>query len=269
MDHQLARSRSDGFNKLYKALDNSVKEKESSRVIVITSNSCQYISVRSSISDIAEVSLPSGLLCEKGYYKKGKSCWEIILCEIGNYSNYPSKTISELMRFFTPRVVFRLSFAFGLRDSNVGDIVISTNSFVQNLDNNNIDINNFPTIKTSTVSIEQRARLESKKETWFKLSNNSNYISNRKPRILFGPSLVTSQLISVVPKKIHDQYPNIMAVEMETFSIAEAIEDISQKFELLTLLGILDTSDRKKDDNYINITSNQMSTFLFEVLANY
>lgn len=259
----------DGYGRLKKTIDNFIKEIELSRVIIITSHSSQYTSLRSSISDIGEISLPSGILCEKGIFAKGKSRWEVILCEIGSYSNYPSKILSELMRFFTPRVVIRLGFAAGLRGVDLGDLVISTNSLKYHHTEKNNLIDNLPLVETSTVSIEQRARLEAKKENWLINFNDSVNISNRRPNIFFGLSLVSPKIISEPLNNFSDHYPNIMAIEMEGSSVAEALEEIPQKFELLTLLGVTDSADARKNDNYLNITSKNMDSFIFEVLSNY
>ena len=182
-----------GFEILDNAIKESIKNKEMSRVIIITSNSDQYLCFRSSITRIQEGKLNSGLLYEKGFYKNGGYAWEIILCEIGSLSNSATSIINEIMRYFHPGIVFRIGFGCGLGRTRIGDLVVPTNVFTDNYEIAITDNELFNSIRTSTVSIEQRARLESKKGNWLKRirTNGKNINKKEKPRVIFGPSIIT------------------------------------------------------------------------------
>ena len=259
----------DGLDKLKRAINNKINKIESSRAVVITTNSNQYISIRKFISGIQEGSLKSGLLYEKGKLNQGESRWEIILCEIGTMSNYAANVINELVQFFNPRAIFNLGFSAGVGKAKSGDLVVSTNAyFFDSCKNINSD-SALNTIITSTVSLEQRARLEAKKGIWKNLINDNAIIRNKKPKVLFGACVVTPNLVLDNKKCIIEKYPDILAIELESHSILSTFKDIPKKCDILTLRGIVDYTDTSKNENYIDNITKNISLFLLEVLDNF
>jgi nucleoside phosphorylase len=216
----------------------------SNKVVIITALPLEYKAVKSFVKDCQEVVHRSGTIYEEGEFQH----WKIGLAEIGQGDSKAAVETGKAIQFFNPDYVFFVGVAGGIKDVNLGDVVIA--EVVKGYEKGKeTDTGFLPRgeMGQSSYPLIQRAKADAKNTDWFEKLN-----TNLKPKALVGVIAAGEKVVaseySITYKRLVTLYSDALAVEMEGIGFLTAIHASNAKG--IVIRGISDLlSNKTESDN--------------------
>lgn len=239
------------------------------RAIVLTALSVEYNAVRSHLSNIDEVT-HKGTVYETGRVSSDKHSWEILIAEIGAGNVGAAFEAERAISYFEPSIALFIGVAGGVKDVQIGDVVIATKIYGYESGKAEIDFKARPNVGECSYSLIQRARAEARKKEWLKRIPDG--CGSPTPNAFIGPIAAGEKVVgsteSAVYSFLKTRYNDTIAVEMEGRGFLAAVH-ANEAVQALVIRGISDLIDNKSDiDDSVRqqVASHHASAFGFELL---
>lgn len=242
------------------------------KAVVLTALPTEYRAIRRHLSSVSET-VHRGTVYEIGSFVGDKNTdWQVCLAEIGVGNTGAAAEAERAIAYFAPEVMLLVGVAGGIKDVQIGDVVVGTKIYGYETGKAARAFQIRPTVFNSSYDLEQRARAEAKREDWLSRVNKSSPPTFRAfvAPIAAGEKVISSRqsaLFSFIGKHFGDA----LAVEMEGIGFLEAAH-ANQQVRAMVVRGISDLIDHKaKSDarRSQELASSNAAAFAFEVLAKY
>jgi nucleoside phosphorylase len=212
----------------------------SNKVVIITALPLEYKAVKSFVKGCQEVLHPSGTIYEEGEYQH----WKIGLAEIGQGNANAAMETVKAIDFFKPEYVFFVGVAGGIKDVNLGDVVIA--EVVKGYEKGKeTDTGFLPRgeVGQSNFALVQRAKAIAKND-WFKNLKT-------EPKALVGVIAAGEKVVaserSITYEILTKLYSDALAVEMEGIGFLTAIHASNARG--IVIRGISDLLSNKTESD--------------------
>jgi hypothetical protein len=141
--------------------------------VILTAIPVEYVAVRTHLSGLQEEEHPEGTIYERGTFSSNGRLWQVGIVEIGAGIAEAAVETKRAIDYFKPIVVLFVGVAGGIKDVDLGDVVAATK--VYGYESGKVVEETFePRPNTSVVSyrLEQRAKVEARKEDWLQELEN-------------------------------------------------------------------------------------------------
>lgn len=243
------------------------------RAAILTALPVEYAAVRRHLSDIREKVHPRGTVYEIGTFNGTQSVWEVGILKVGAGNSTASLETERAIQHLDPEVVLFVGVAGGLKDVDLGDVVVATKVYGYESGKDELEFKPRPTLGLATNALKQRAAAEAQRVGWRARIWVST--SQTPPTVHVGPIASGEKVVasreSATAKMLKQHYSDALAVEMEGYGFLTAVS-ANSNIEALIIRGISDLLDGKGDADSSGSqdrASDNASAFAFEVLAQY
>jgi nucleoside phosphorylase len=215
-----------------------------------------------------------GTLYEQSIFSTGAWSWHVVIAQIGAGNVGAALEVERAITCFQPQVVFFVGVAGGVKDVNIGDVVVATK--VHGYESGKETEHQFlprPDMGQTSYRLVQQAQAVKRKNDWMARMKGGRAKLRTKPQVFVGPiasgEKVVTSARSDLALFLHSSYNDVLAVEMEARGTLKAIH-ANASVEALVIRGISDLLDGK---NVADAKGSQeraahhASAFAFELLA--
>jgi len=242
------------------------------RAVILTAQANEWQAVCRYLTDQREEGHPQGTLYQRGTFAVHSDGWDVAVAEIGTGNNIAALETERAVSHFQPEVAFYVGSAGGLKDVQVGDVVISTK--VYGYESGKVTDEVFqlrPQVGNASYGLEQRARAEARSAAWLKRLDNDARQAN--PRAHLGPlaagEIVIASNATQVLDFLRNHYNDALAVEMEGRGFLDAIR-ANQSVSAIIIRGIsnlLYGTGGEATAESRRIAAESAAAFAFEMLS--
>ena len=241
------------------------------RAIILTAIQEEYDAVREHLRDLEEISHPTGTLYEIGNFSSRKAKWRVAVAEIDAGNASAAIEAQKAIEFFSPSAALFVGVAGGIKDVELGDVVVATKVYNYESGKSGSTFGVRPDLGKSSHGMIQRAKAERRNHNWWRRRKGSAKMTNPKvlvKPIAAGEKIVSSKQSSVF-KLLRKNYNDAVAVEMEGHGFLAATQ-AHKNVEALVVRGISDHLDNKGNTDaqgWQGIASCNAAAFAFQVLS--
>jgi nucleoside phosphorylase len=243
------------------------------RAVILTALSVECEAVRKHLTDLREETHPCGTIYQQGKFTANNLDWNVAIAEIGAGNLGAAQEAERAINYFNPHVILFVGVAGGIKDVKLGDVVASTK--IYGYESGKAEKTTFktrPEVGLSAFALEQRAKVEARKEDWLKRLPSPPC---HTPQVFVGPIAAGEKVVASNQSEVFQflqlQYGDAIAVEMEGFGFLKAAHS-NQQVSALVIRGISDLINNKTEadkEGYQKIAAGHASAFAFEVLAKF
>ncbi|NET60479.1 MAG: NACHT domain-containing protein [Symploca sp. SIO2E6] len=244
------------------------------RAVILTALPVEYQAVRTHLTDLQEKTHPQGTIYEQGKFVANGQEWEVGIAEIGAGNVSAANETERAIAFFKPDFLFFVGIAGGVKDVNMGDVVVATKVYGYESGKVGNQFFTRPDLGMSNYALVQRARVEARKPEWLQRQNSG---SNVPPRVFVAPIAAGEKVVTSKQSDffqfLRTSYNDVVAVEMEGFGFLSTAF-ANSNIKAIVIRGISDLIEGKNDDAVEpeairqEKASHHASAFAFEILAN-
>ena len=258
---------------IYKYPESSVKnyfqDLSVRKAVILTALPVEYTAVRKYLANPQEVIHPQHTVYELGEYVSNNQTWEIAIAEIGPGNSGAAAEAERALAFFEPDIALFVGVAGGIKDVNLGDIVVATKVYGYESGKEGQEFQTRADIRNSSYDLEQRARAESRKADWWQTVETQESI----PKVIVGPIAAGEKVVasnrSSTWKFLRSKYSDALAVEMEGIGFLRAAH-ANQSISATVVRGISDLIEGKEladQDGWQEIAARNAAAFAFQIIA--
>ncbi|KAA3632655.1 MAG: hypothetical protein DWQ02_14405 [Bacteroidetes bacterium] len=240
------------------------------KVVILTPLSLEYDAVRKHLPVLTD-KIFSGKNYGIADFEGSHHTFQIILHQTGSKNNTIALAAEKAIQTFEPQVVIIVGIAGGVKDVNIGDVVIGTKAY--GYESGKETEEGFvarPEVYHYSVELISVAQITARKGHWKKrLQNNSS-----QPKVFFGPIASGDKVIATTSAQINSllkkHFNDTLALEMEAVGFSQAI-DPYRGILSLNIRGISDLLENKTKSDASGtqiIAADNAAAFAFEVLKN-
>ncbi len=243
--------------------------------VVLTALTVEYLAVRTHLTDLQEEMHPQGTIYERGTFIANGHEWEVGIVEVGAGNAGAGVEAERAINHFQPDILFFVGIAGGIKDVEIGDVVVATDVYGYESGKVGEQFFTRPKAGKSAHALVQRARAEARKGEWLHRLTNSPV---PQPRVRVAPIAAGEKVIasrqSDIFQLLRASYNDAIAVEMEGFGFLSAAFAYPN-IKAIVIRGISDLIEGKNDDDLEpeqvrqEKASHHASAFAFEILANH
>ncbi|HEY0757496.1 MAG TPA: TIR domain-containing protein [Ktedonobacteraceae bacterium] len=246
------------------------------RVLIITSLLEEYEAVRYHLHDVRE-EIELRFIYERGSFMvAGGLFWEVSIIAVSGGNAGAALETERAIQHFQPELVLLVGIAGGLRDVEVGDVVVATKIYTYEHRKTSTSFLVGQEIVSASYVLEQKARVVASAREWLKRLPLPSLLPHlREPEVYLGPIIAGETGISASSSFYNfltTSYPDTLALEMEGngYGFIRAIQE-NRSLPMLVIRGITNVIDdkRKMDYNTTRYAARHASAFAFELLATF
>lgn len=249
------------------------------RVVILTALPVEFKAVRSFLTDTERVKSSLGNVYEQGRFEANGRVWEVGIAEIGAGDSGAALQTERAIAFFDPQVVLFVGVAGGIKDVEIGHVVVSTKIYGYESGKAEEEFKPRPTIGISSFALEEEAKAEARSDRPVWLNRLPN-LPEPAPKVWVGPIAVGEKVIaskkSSVYQFLRQNYGDALAVEMEGYGFLQAVQERRQRLSAIVVRGISDLIDNKNDainQDHEDLRQEKASlyagAFAFHLLSNF
>lgn len=206
-----------------------------------------------------------GTLYDTGTYTGDRSTWQVAVAEIGAGNAVAALAVERAQAVFRPDVIMLVGVAGGLRDVDLGDVVVADAVYEYGL-GKDTDDGYRPRMRTHTPSARllQHARTVARRVQW--------HVRSRPAQVLVKPVAAGDTLVagngSGTARYLRSQCDDAVAVEMEGSGFLRGA-DLNRTAEALIVRGISDLlsgKDPANDQRWQPVAARNAAAFALAVL---
>ena len=247
------------------------EKKSIRRALILTALPLEYKAVTTHLKNLREETHPRGTVYEVGQFTGADgSPWDVCVAETGTGNSGAATETERAISYFSPEIAIFVGVEGGLKDVEIGDVVIATKVYGYESGKAQREFLPRPNVYETAYDLQQRARAEAKREQWL------DRLGSAKPRKIrafvrptaSGEKVLASQR-SALSKFLRQNCSDAIAIDMEAIGFLNALH-ASHHVRGLIVRGISDLIDGKsKADARGSQTqaARHASAFTFEVLA--
>ena len=240
------------------------------RVVILTALTVEFKAVRRFLPDTHEVR-HQGNVYEQGRFAGKCHTWEVLLVQAGEGNDDASRETEKAIQYFKPDVVLFIGVAGGLKDVELGDVVVAPQ--VYGYESVKVGETVQPRIKTEQSSYallnDARAEVRSEQPGWLQRLPEGTQPSVYIKPIAAGEKLVASTA-SAVYQSLRQYCSDAIAVEMEGYGFLRAA--YANRIECLVVRGISDLIDNKNSNTEPTLqqdASRNAAAFALQILSRH
>ncbi|MDD5362084.1 MAG: 5'-methylthioadenosine/S-adenosylhomocysteine nucleosidase [Ignavibacteria bacterium] len=253
---------------------NSEIKNQNPTAVILTALPLEYNAVKKHLLNLNELIHPKGNVYEKGQFNGEYNSWDIGIAEVGAGNNTCAMQTERAISYFNPEVILFVGIAGGLKDVNLGDVVVAQKAYgYEKGKYTNSEFLIRPEVGLSSFEIYERAKAEAKKQDW-KLRLPKRY-QRVKLKAIAKPIAAGEKVIVGDRTEIFDLlykcYNDTVAVEMEGSGFYSACH-ANGNIHFLIIRGISDLLINKTITDakgYQEIAARNACAFAFEVLSKF
>jgi nucleoside phosphorylase len=244
--------------------------KKQGKAVILTALPVEYGAIRAHLSECQEKEY-RGSLYEQGVFSTEEWIWEIGIAQTEAGNATAAFEIERAIAYFQPGVVLFVGVAGGIKDVDIGDVVVATK--VYGYESGKAAGERFlprPDVGESSYSLVQRAQAEARKKDWLQRIRES---TGTTPQVFVGPIASGEKVIAATRSEIYRflqaMYSDALAVEMEARGFLKATH-ANEHTQALIVRGISDLlNDKSQADasGTQEMSARHASAFAFEILA--
>lgn len=241
------------------------------KVVILTALPIEYNAARLHLDNIKEVE-HKGSIYEKGEFEGKNKNWQVLIAEAGAGNPNAAFETERAITFFEPQIAFFVGIAGGVKDADVGDIVVGTKIYGYESGKVEDTFKVRPNVGESSYSLIQKARAAARNPDWH--SRIPSRQENENPKVYLGAIAAGEKVIASTEAEIFkflkQNYNDTLAIEMEGRGFLAALH-ANESVQSIVLRGISDLLNNKSDSSDSNrqeIASKHVSAFAFEILRN-
>lgn len=247
--------------------------------MILTALPVEFEAVRDFLPNSQVVRHASGTIYESGVFNVNGRTWNVGIAEIEMGDSSAAFETERAIEFFQPQIILFVGVAGGIKDTDIGDVVVATKIYGYESGKAEETFEPRPQVGLSSYALIQLAKAEarSRHREWL------NYIPSKPPNaprvrvgaIAAGEKVIASKQSSVY-QFLREQYGDALAVEMEGYGFLQAVHANGRRASAIVVRGISDLIDDKNSDiNQESETIRQKkaslhaSAFAFQLLAKF
>lgn len=207
--------------------------------MVITALPIEYQSVRRHLSDCETIVHEKGTIYERGLHSTAEFDWKVAVTEVGAGGPRAAIETERAIQQFSPDIVFFVGVAGGVKDVDIGDVVVGSKIYVYESGAETKKFQPRPEAVEPSHVMLQRARYEAKRDEWRRYLTSEYVVP---PKVLIGAIAAGEKVIksrrSPSAQLLKGSYNDVLAVEMEGHGFLEAAH--ANNSNALVLRGISD-----------------------------
>jgi nucleoside phosphorylase len=229
--------------------------------------------VRAQLENVNETRNPRGLSYEVGTFATEQGHWSVGIVQLLEPGNESAALAAfEAIQHFRPQVVMFVGIAGGVKDVELGDVIVGTKIYGYASGSAGRQFLPRPDVGESSEILLQQALSASRRQEWLgRIKRSAD--TGKQPRVFVapiaaGPAVLKSRT-SVVYKFLKTAYGDALAVEMEGRGFLKAART-DDTVRALVVRGISDLINKKAATDRAGwqaIASDRAAAFAFEVLA--
>jgi nucleoside phosphorylase len=240
------------------------------KALIFTAIPVEYLAIRTYLSEIEEKEHDLGTIYERGRYKGTRHEWEVWIVQTGPGSEYAAAEVERGLQYIRPEVTFFVGVAGGIKDVNLGDVVIATKVYSYEGGKAKETFEPRPDLYNASYRLLQRAKALAHADNWFSVA-----IDKQKPvpRVFLGPIATGEKVIASKKSSVYSllkgSYGDALAVDME--SHGHMLSAHAHEAPALVVRGISDLLSNKRSADkagWQNLAAANAAAFMFSVLSN-
>jgi nucleoside phosphorylase len=243
-------------------------------VVILTVLPIEYQAVCAHLTSFyGEVGHPQGSIYECGLFVSGEQSWRVALVQTDRGNAATAREAERAISYFKPSLMLFVGVAGGLKDVQLGDVVVGTKVYGYESGKAGTTFLTRPEVGNSTFRMVERAKAVARKSDWLHRLGPAVPTLEASPRIFVAPIAAGEKILSStrssVWKFLRGHYEDAVAVEMEGYGFLQTIH-ANQPLDALVIRGISDLIDDKAEadaTDFQTIAAWHASAFAFEVLA--
>ncbi|KAA6333524.1 5'-methylthioadenosine/S-adenosylhomocysteine nucleosidase [termite gut metagenome] len=236
------------------------------RILFVTALQLEFDAVKSYLTNVVPVKHPdTGTYYDKGLFGGNDMACEVFIVEAGAGNSRSAEETSRAISFFKPDYAFFIGVAGGIKDVDLGDVVVSTKVIGYEMGKaDNVFKPRHDTFQSS-YELEQLAKHVSRERLW-----SSKFSTH--PKSFVAPIAAGEKVVSSIRAETYNHIKtyvsDALAVEMEGAGFLEAIRVHSAQG--IIIRGISDLLEHKEAaDNSGSqaVAANNAAAFVFQMVA--
>lgn len=245
---------------------------QSPRAVILTALPVEYQEVRAHLTNLHEEIHPRGTIYERGTFFSSKNrSWDIGIAEIGKGNTCAARESERAISYFQPHTVLFVGIAGGLKDVQLGDVVVATKVYGYESGKVMTTFRTRPNVINMSYHLEQRIRAEARKPDWLRWIRES--LPERAPHVFVAPIAAGEKVVASTHSAewhfLQACYDDALAVETEGYGFFQTAR-ANPQVEACVIRGISDLIDNKSEveaNNSQVIAARHASAFAFGILA--
>jgi nucleoside phosphorylase len=241
--------------------------------VILTALPLEYLAVRAHLSDVREAVHPQGTVYDRGLFEANGQTWDVGLVDVGIGNERAAAETERAIAYFDPQVVMFVGVAGGIKDVELGDVVIATKVYAYEYGKAGEAFLPRAEVALSSYPLEQRAKQIARDDAW--QGRVIPQAVEPPPRAIVAPIAAGAQVVasnqSSTFQYLRTEYSDAAAVEMEGFGFLAAARATSGVLALV-VRGISDQIEGKEksdSEGWQPKAASHAAAFAFEMLARF
>ena len=240
------------------------------KAIILTALPIEYEAVKKHLKNIKEVEHPNGTIYETGEFETnaGTCSVSIAQVEIGNIN--AAAGTERMLEFFSPQIAIFVGVAGGIKDVEIGDVVIASRVDTYESGKADDEFLSRPNTYIPTHRLYHRALAVARKTDWRDRCGDGAIANAVHGPIAAGEKVISSTKSETI-YQIKKHHNDVIAVEMEGSGFLGATR-AHTGVEAIVIRGISDLLNNKEASDKMGsqiLASNHASAFAFQVLSEF
>lgn len=240
------------------------------RIVFLTALPVEYQAIRAHLTDLEEKQM-SDLIYEQGKFSSIDGPWDVFIIETGQGNHAAVLETERAVKNLQPNFVFFVGVAGGLKDAQIGDVVVA--SFVYPYDSGKAgrESQARPHALASTSHLINIARNRANKDTWLQRIQGNPPAST--PRVLIAPIASGGKVVvsrqSEIYRILKANFEDAQAIEMEGYGFLHTMKDYPA-VGAIVIRGVSDRLENKRRTDrqgYQTMAARHASAFAVEIVV--
>lgn len=243
-------------------------------VVILSAIPVEYQAIKSHLTNITADESEDGTIYEKGEFHSDGQDWTVVIRETGQGNVNATSAVYLSWEKYEPDVVIFCGIAGGIKDVNIGDIVVASKVYNYHSGKHGTVFSARPDTWSPSLAILERAKQEAQNGHWQHPQITSEQLVS-KFRILVKPIASGEEVVASTKtetlSRIASHYNDAVAIEMEGYGFLSAAERRGVN-ERLLIRGISDLLDNKGESDRQGcqqLAASNAAKFTFQVLRNF
>ncbi len=237
-------------------------------VVILSPLELEYAAVRRFLTDVKEEAC-NGITYEVGHFQGKHHCYRIAITETGPGNNTLALAAERAIQHFSPAVLLLVGIAGGVKDAQVGDVVVGTKAY--GYESGKVTPEGLvsrPNTHYGDRELIAKAKTVKRERAWLqRLATTVN-----EPGVFFGPIASGEKVIASTTSPeyrfLKTHYNDTTAIEMEAYGFAKAAFGHPQvrALNIRAISDLLDGKNANDDRNHQPMAAAHAAAFAFELL---
>ncbi len=225
-------------------------ERERRSVVIVTAMGLEAEAVTCHLRNLDEVCSASGVVYDCGRFDGGLVQWNVAVAECGIGNAAATHIVHDAVNYLDPDVVLFVGVAGGLKDVDLGDVVVSTKIYGYHAGKAADSFEVRPILEWANTGLEQRARAVCRRKSWIGRIEPRDELPPKQLSAFVGPTAAGEQVVasekSETYRFLQQNFGDALCVEMEGYGFLSAARFCSTSARVIR--GISDFCDDRKSD---------------------